>query len=130
MPQQPNEPPPSPPTGLEIFDSLGQGKLAQEFANAFAAVAAQVVETGKKGGVTLTLEISTRQAGDEMIQVRETIKQKIPAQPPRGAWFYALEGWIYKQDPRQPMLSGLRALEDPEPEIRTIHTEPAERRTI
>ena len=87
-----------------IVSRLGQGYLIDDLAEALATVAAEVVATGKDGQVTVTLKVSTRQAGDEMVAISDTISRKPPARAPRGAFMFALDGELYHQDPRQTQL--------------------------
>lgn len=86
---------------LGIVQRIGNGELIEDLATALAAVAADVVESGKDGSVTLTLKVSTRHAGNELVTVEDSISRKPPKRAGRGAMLYALDGELYARDPRQ-----------------------------
>ena len=87
--------------GLGIIRRLGSGYLIEQLAEALATTAEEVVATGRPGTVTLTLKISTENQGDPMVIVRETIGRKAPCRDPKGAYFFALDGDLHHDDPRQ-----------------------------
>jgi hypothetical protein len=86
---------------LTILQRLGSGKLMEELATALSVTAEEVVTTGKPGTVTLTLKVSNKQQGDAMVFVDEQISRTAPKKDPRGALFYAVQGDLYREDPRQ-----------------------------
>lgn len=104
---------------LGVISRIGQGRLIERLAESLSAVADEVVATGKPGTVTLTLKVTTTEAGDAMVQVTEQIARKPPTRAARGAFLYSVDGELYAQDPRQPTMPGFRAVETPEPEVRT-----------
>lgn len=86
---------------LAAIQRLGQGRLLESLHAALVATSEEVVETGKPGKITLTLSVSNHGQGDEVIIVNETLSRTSPKRPSRGAMFYAVEGELHKDDPRQ-----------------------------
>lgn len=112
---------------LPILKRLGRGQMLEQLAIALASVATEVVETGQPGEVTLKLKLTTREQGDAMITIAETIARKTPTPASRGQYLYSVEGWLYDVDPRQERLpfrtveqpiADQRELKDPVPTIR------------
>ena len=83
---------------LAVVQRLGSGRLLTELHNALIATADEVVRTGT---VTLTLKVSNKQQGDPLVYVDEQISRTAPKKDPRGAVFYAVEGELHREDPRQ-----------------------------
>lgn len=102
MPDQPETPAVD---YLNPLSRLGQGKALQEFYEAFALVASDVVATGNAGQVQLTLKLSVRRQGDPEVIIEETIKRTPPSKAVRGAILYALDGALHARDPRQPEMA-------------------------
>ena len=112
---------------LATLQRLGQGRLMEELAEALALTAAEVVATGKPGTVTLTLKVSNHGVGDVMVAVEEKLDRKAPTKDARGAFFFAWDGELHKNDPRQPQMD-FRTVTDRETgEIREI---PADQPTV
>lgn len=86
---------------LMVLQRLGQGHLLEELHEALNKVAEEVVETGNPGAVTITLKILTQSQGNPMIIIAESVKRTPPASTPKGAAFFALDGELHKEDPRQ-----------------------------
>lgn len=112
---------------LPILQRLGRGRMLEQLAIALASVATEVVETGQAGEVTLKLKLTTREQGDAMITVNETISRKTPTPAARGQYLFSVEGWLYDVDPRQTRLpfrsveqltADQRELDDAAPTIR------------
>lgn len=89
---------------LAILQRLASGRLVEELAEALTVTAQEVVATGKPGTVTLTLKVSTKGQGNPLVVVEETIARAAPRRDPRGAIFYAIDGGLHRDDPRQPHL--------------------------
>jgi hypothetical protein len=90
--------------GLAILQKLGGGRLIDEMADALIKTADEVVATGKPGTVTITLKVSNKGIGDEFVMIEEQTARSSPKREPRGAYFYALDGQLYRDDPRQTRL--------------------------
>lgn len=102
---------------LSILQRLGQGRTLEELAEALASVADEVVASGKPGEVTLKLKLSTREQGDVMVQIIESITRKVPARAPRGSVLYAVYGGLHAADPRQERMT-FREVERPAADVR------------
>ena len=111
------------PDALHVLQNLGQGRLLDELVAALEHVAAEVSETGKPGTVTLNLKVSTRAAGDAFVMIEESVTRKPPTKAARGSYFYAVDGALYRDDPRQMRLE-LREVDRSTGEIRE-HAEQA-----
>lgn len=87
---------------LAAIKRLGGGLFLERLGAELGAVADEVVETRRKGKVTITLEIVALDQGGELaVAINETITRKVPTRRPLGAIFYAHEGGLYRDDPRQ-----------------------------
>lgn len=102
---------------FDVVRRLGNGELVGDIAEALSVTAAEVIETGKKGTVTITIEILAQQIGDPMVIVRDSIKRTPPKRDPRGVLLFAVNGGLHTRDPRQTEMD-LRDLNAPDPEIR------------
>jgi hypothetical protein len=89
---------------LAILQRLAGGYLIEELAAALTVTAEEVVATGKPGTVTLSLKVSTRNQGDPLIVVEEQIARAAPKKDAKAAFFYALDGDLHRDDPRQARL--------------------------
>lgn len=112
---------------LDILRRLGRGETLNDLAAALTSVATEVVETGQPGEVTLKLKLTTREQGDAMVQITESITRKTPTPASRGQFLFAVEGWLYSEDPRQTRMpfrevarpaTEQRALDDAAPAVR------------
>lgn len=87
--------------GLAILQRLGRGTVIPDLTDALNKTAEEVVATGKPGTVTLTLKVSTKSIGDPFVAIEESIARSAPKKDPRGAFFFAVEGGLHREDPRQ-----------------------------
>ena len=106
---------------LAVLQRLGSGRLIEQLYEAIEATAQEVVATGKPGTVTLTLKISTREQGDVMVIVDETVSRSSPKRDPKGAFFWALDGMLHREDPRQARFE-FRTVESETGEIRDMES--------
>lgn len=102
---------------VAVLQRLGAGRLLDELHEALVATAQEVVDTGKPGSVTLTLKVSTKSQGNPMIIIDETVSRSVPKRDPKGAFFWALEGGLHKDDPRQARME-FRSIDPETGEIR------------
>jgi hypothetical protein len=86
---------------LAVLQRLGSGRLLEDLHTALVTTAEEVVATGKPGKVTLTLTVSNRSQGDPLVMVDETVSRASPKRDPKGAVFYAVDGGLHREDPRQ-----------------------------
>ncbi len=100
---------------LATLQRLANGRLIDELHTALVTTAEEVVATGKTGTVTVTFKVSNRGAGDPLVIIEETIARSAPKKDPKGAFFFAIDGALHREDPRQTTL-----------EFRTVDTETGE----
>lgn len=103
--------------GLGVAQRLAGGHFLDELGIALVQVADEVVVTGNKGKVTVTLEISSAQEGEPTVIIATQIAKSPPKDKPVGALFWALEGQFHRQDPRQIPME-FRVVEDERGETR------------
>ena len=103
---------------LAVLQRLGSGRLMEELHKALTQTAAEVVETGNPGTVTLALRITTKGQGNPMVVIDESVGRTPPKKAAQGAILWALEGQLHSQDPRQARME-FRAV-DTETAIRDV----------
>jgi len=101
---------------LGTLQSLARGQLFDELCAALVDVAEDVITTGRKGTVTLTLRLEQATPGEPSVIVAEEIKRTPPKKDPRGAILFVGDGEFHRRDPRQQQLE-FRVLEE-EPNVR------------
>lgn len=95
--------------------------MLEELEEALNKAATEVVETGKPASVTLALKISTKSPGDPMVIIDETVSRSVPKRAPRGAVFFAVDGELHREDPRQTRME-FRTVDTTTGEIREPQT--------
>jgi len=96
---------------LGTLQTLARGKLFDELCEALVDVAEDVITTGRKGTVTLTLRLAQATPGETSVLVAEEIKRTPPKRDPRGAILFVGDGEFHRHDPRQQQLE-FRVLEE------------------
>lgn len=71
----------------------------EDLADTLAAIAEEVIATGNNGKVTATFAVS--KGGDIAVIIQEEIKRSPPVKDARGAYFFAMDGQLHRDDPRQ-----------------------------
>lgn len=104
---------------LAALQRLGGGYLMDELHEALVKTAEEVVATGKPGTITLTLNVSTKSQGNPMITVDEKVSRSAPKKDPRGAFFFAVDGGLFKEDPRQAKMA-FRLVNEDTGEIKNV----------
>jgi len=104
---------------LSVIQRLGSGHTLEDLYDALTTTAQEVVATGKPGTVTLTLKVSNKGQGNPLVIVEETVARTSPRKDPRGAIFYALDGALHREDPRQVRMD-FRILDPETGEIRSV----------
>lgn len=115
---------------LAIIQRLGSGDLLDDLAKALQDTATEVVETGKPGTVTLKFKISNKKQGDCLVMIDETVSRVSPKEDPRGAFFYSVEGGLFREDPRQFPLEFREVVDKGTGEIRDVPVSAAQERTV
>lgn len=85
---------------LEVIAAQRKGRCVVEAQEALQSLVKEVVATGKKGRITLTLDLEPM--SDETIVVRDDVSVKIPKPSKHGSTFYPAEdGSLSREDPLQ-----------------------------
>lgn len=95
---------------LRLLADLRDGDAIEEARRAIAEVEEAVADTGKKGTVTVTLEIEPVKGGlSSMVTVTDTISAKKPVRDrEKTVLFRTGAGQFSRYDPRQPELPAMR----------------------
>jgi hypothetical protein len=104
---------------LSVIQRLGSGHTLEDLCDALTATAQEVVATGKPGTITLTLKVSNKGQGNPLVIVEETVARTSPKKDPKGAIFFALDGALHREDPRQTRMD-FRILDPETGEIREV----------
>ena len=115
--------------GLAILQRLGSGKLVDLIADALVATADEVVTTGNPGAVTIKLTVTTSQQGDPMVIIHPAINRATPKVEPNPGFFFAVEGELHREDPRQIRMD-FRAVDTETGEIRQVDDRPGNERRV
>ena len=114
MPDQPTDERRTRPFADFLADH-NRGAQHTEVSQALQDVVGAVVDTGKKGSVTLTVNVEPMKSAETgTLLTTVVVSSKVPTIPARGAVFYAdAENNLVREDPRQPELSGLKDVSAP-----------------
>lgn len=89
-------------TATDQLRDIRGGLMVDELTEELAAVVNAVLATGKKGTVTLKLNIDPASKGDAVVTIIDEIKSTIPKEKKAGTLMFALpSGSLQRQDPRQ-----------------------------
>lgn len=103
---------------LGTIRRLASGHLLEDLADALERVAEEVAESGKPGAVSVKFAIKPLgEPGSVMIAIEEEIGRTPPKRSRGGSIFYAVNGGLYDQDPRQTRMP-FRSVEAPESDVR------------
>lgn len=84
-----------------------KGAAHAEASKALAEVVAACKATGKKGSITVRLDIEPQPKMGDVIKVSDTITKKVPAADRIGSmWYPGEHGDLHRNDPRQHELFG------------------------
>lgn len=85
------------------------GRTHEELTKALADVAFAVRETGKRGSITLRIDITPMKGVHGAVQIADVIGVKEPQKErPAPVFFVTESGRVQKDDPQQPTFEGLR----------------------
>lgn len=95
------------------LQEIGSGVLAAHLAEQLQELTGAVVDTGKKGTLTLQITVAPLKAGNvkNLVATAKTTL-KTPAEEPASVFFVDKDGNLTRDDPDQPMLP-LRGLDNP-----------------
>lgn len=115
--------------GLDYLDPLqrlGERRFLRELYLALVDVTHDVVSHGRAGSVSVTLVVTQPVKGVPQVIVAESITRRPPKDDPRGAAYWAVDGGLHREDPRQTRLE-LRTLPSGQTELRAADGEPVMR---
>ncbi len=97
-----------------------KGSGARQAGEALQALVAAVQDTGKKGFVTVKVDVAPMKNADGMLITTVTVATKLPTVEPKPAVFYADDDSnLVRSDPRQLTFDSLKEVPaDPRPELR------------
>jgi len=91
---------------------MNKGGAITELDEALAKLTQQCRITGKSGKLTLVLKMKPVDNGSDIMEITDSISVSKPEMPRKSALFYATdEGQLTRNDPRQPEIPGLAAID-------------------
>lgn len=92
-----------------VLQDLRKGAVLDEAALLLQDLVAAVLETGKKGKLTLTVEVALMKGDADTLTVAAQATTSKPKAPAKAAVFFADSDFnLVRDDPRQAALPGLR----------------------
>ena len=96
---------------LEFLANLREGQLIDEAHRALTELEEAVNDTGKKGTLTITIDLERVNGAAFMVGVIDKLVVKAPVRDrEKTLLFRAENGRFTRRDPRQPDLPGMRAI--------------------
>lgn len=89
---------------LAAIQRLAGGHFVEDLYVALTQVAEEVANSpvkGTKGAVTVTFVVTKEQAGEPMVSITEAIAKRPPKPEPLGAYFFAVDGGLHRENPNQ-----------------------------
>jgi len=107
----------------ELLTMLDRGTAHAEASRGLADLIASVRDTGKKGALSIAVEIAPLKGATNQVVVAAQVTVKLPKSEPGSAVFWIDNaGNLTRNDPQQLAFEGMRVIE-PEP-ARTVDTTP------
>lgn len=95
---------PAPPFA-DVLQAINHGAVSDQVSAQLADLVQQVSHTGRKGSLTLTVEIAPFTGGGNTVQVSAATVVKPPKNDPHaGVFFFDDKGALSRNDPTQPAL--------------------------
>lgn len=92
----------------DVLTQLRKGAAVDEFTAALAELVQAVTYTGKKGTLTLKLNVAPSKTDDSAVEVVDDLAVKVPKPPQKTSLFFADDsGSLTRTDPRQGRIEGL-----------------------
>lgn len=90
----------------DVMREIRGGVFANEASAQFSELVARIQESGRKGSITITLDVTPSGAHNRMMTVQPSIKLKMPAKPEtmEPSIFFAVRGDLVRDDPDQKKL--------------------------
>lgn len=86
----------------DVLATMRGGAADRAASELLAKVALAVTETGKKGSVTIKLDVEKLKGGDTELQIKATLNYKAPLEDiPMGIYYPDKDGKLHREDPRQ-----------------------------
>lgn len=87
----------------QVVNQINRGALADEAAALLADLVQEVTHVGKKGTLTLKIEVAPFTGGGETVQISGKVTVTPPAHDPHaGVFFFDDDGALSRNDPRSP----------------------------
>jgi hypothetical protein len=87
-------------TFAAVLSEISKGVVADEAATKLAELVTGVQETGKKGSVTVTIQVAPYKGNDEVVNVSAAVTAKLPrAETPTSIFYTAGNGNLSRNDP-------------------------------
>lgn len=86
---------------LELIQALGKGRALESWYAAMLRVGNDTRRTGQKGKVVLSVEFTRDSASDPIVVAKAGVTSTTPKDSAGGAYWYALDGKLSNDDPRQ-----------------------------
>ena len=84
----------------EVLSEVNKGVIADEAATELAKLVTAVKETGKKGRLTVTVEVAPFSGNDEIVKVSGTVTVRAPrTEPPASIFYQDEDGNLSRNDP-------------------------------
>ena len=101
---------------INTLQRLGAGHLIDEIFANLVATCEDVVATGRKGSVSMSLTVqrAVKDGDPTNIVILEEVKRTPPKGVAKGAVLWAVEGEIFERDPKQKPLSAFRVVQTPD----------------
>lgn len=94
---------------------IERGNIVIELDEGLAEIVAAVQATGKKGKVTLTIDVKKISKGDDpAMEVKAEVKLTLPHRDRVSTIMYADHGLLVRSDPRQQEIKGLEPAPQPQ----------------
>lgn len=98
----------------DFFREHGRGRTHDELSTALHDLVARVKDTGKKGTVTLTVQVEPVKKDDRLVLVSDKLTLKLPEHDrPAGYWFIGEDGNLQRDDPNQMTFDSLHEVPAP-----------------
>lgn len=92
----------------DVLRDLGRGHVADEASLALTDLVQHVIDTGKKGRVTLHVEVEPFKGSVSTLMVSARVDSRLPQPEPVAAVFFPdKHGNLHRNDPNQPTFEDL-----------------------
>ncbi|RIY41979.1 hypothetical protein [Neopusillimonas maritima] len=103
----------------DVLQELRYGTLHDELSEKLQEVVNACVETGKVGGLTLSIKLKPGKSGE--LELIDQIKTQIPELEKGTSIMWATpEGNLQRQDPRQMTIDGLKSIGKEDRPLKTV----------